>query len=124
MCQKVVFLLVIPRRGRSYQQSKSAGGTPRFLNDKKADFELIEYLKDEFTVESLTSVIAQLKIPAESLVRKGESIFKESFKGKDLSEKEWIEAMVQYPKLIERPIVVLNNHAVIARPTEKIDDLK
>jgi len=95
-----------------------------FLNDKKADFELIEYLKDEFTVESLTSVIAQLNIPAESLVRKGESIFKESFKGKDLSEKEWIEAMVQYPKLIERPIVVLNNHAVIARPTEKIDDLK
>lgn len=64
-----------------------------------------------------------LGIPAKDLIRKNEAIFKEQFKGKELSEDEWINAMVEYPKLIERPIVVKGEKAVIARPTENIDQL-
>ena len=59
----------------------------------------------------------------EQLLRKGESIYKELFKNKKLSDKEWIDAMIKYPKLIERPIVVFADKAVVARPTEKISEI-
>ena len=49
--------------------------------------------------------------------------YKEHFKNKKLSDAEWIKAMVKFPKLIERPIIIHNNKAVIARPIENIDDL-
>ena len=53
-------------------------------------------------------------------IRKGEVEFKENYKGKTLSEPEWIDAMVKFPKLIERPIVVKGNKAVIGRPPENV----
>jgi arsenate reductase len=93
------------------------------LDEKNADYEVIEYLKNPLTASELTEVLRQLDIPAIELIRKGEKDFKENFKGKDLSEQEWIDAMVNYPKLIERPIIVKNGKAVIGRPTERIDEL-
>ena len=58
---------------------------------------------------------------AEELIRKGEPDFKENFKGKQLTENEWINAMVEFPKLIERPIVVKGDKAIVARPLDNID---
>lgn len=93
------------------------------LEEKGAAFTIVEYLKEPFTAASLTEVLKQLNIPAEELIRKGEKDFKENFKGMTLSEDEWVEAMIHYPKLIERPIVVLDGKAVVARPTERIEEL-
>ena len=59
----------------------------------------------------------------QELLRKNEAVFKDEFKGKDLTDDQWIEAMIEHPKLMERPIIVKGNKAVVARPTEKIDDL-
>ena len=53
-------------------------------------------------------------------VRKSEKIWKEQFKGKELSKDDIVEAMVNHPKLIERPIVINNKKAVIGRPSSKI----
>jgi len=94
-----------------------------YLDDKKVEYEIVEYLKDVPTKDELTNIIKMLGILPEGLVRKGEPDFKENFKGRELTNNEWIEAMIQYPKLIERPIVIKNNKAVIARPTEHIDEL-
>jgi len=94
-----------------------------FLEESNNDFEVIEYLKDTPSTEELKALLKKLGMKAEDILRKGESVFKENFKGKKLSEEEWIEAMIQYPKLIERPIVVRGNKAVVARPTEKIKNL-
>ena len=94
-----------------------------YLDDKKVEYEVVEYLKDVPTKDELTNIIKMLGILPEELVRKGELDFKENFKGRELTNNEWIEAMIQYPKLIERPIVIKNNNAVIARPTERIDEL-
>lgn len=55
-----------------------------------------------------------------ALVRTGEAIWKERFKGMNLSEEELISAMAEFPKLIERPIVIKGNKAIIGRPPEKI----
>ena len=93
------------------------------LTEKGIEFETIEYLKTPLTKEDLTELLTKLNIPAKELIRKGEADFKENFKGKELSEEQWIDAMVAFPRLIERPIVVKGNKAVIGRPIEKVIDL-
>jgi arsenate reductase len=102
--------------------SKSRQGLA-LLQDAKVDFEVIEYLKEPLNFEDIKSLIEKLKISPIDLIRKNEAAWKENFKGNELSDKELIEAMVAYPKLIERPIVVSNNKAVIGRPPENIQAL-
>lgn len=94
-----------------------------FLKEKNLDFEVIEYLKTPPNKKELQKLLIQLNIDAEQLIRKSEVIYKENYKGKVLSEAEWIEAMVTYPKLIERPIVICNEKAVIGRPLEQVKKL-
>lgn len=97
--------------------------TLRILEESGKDVEIIEYLKDTPSEEELREVLALLGIPAEHLVRKNESIYKENFQGKSLSEAEWIKAMITFPKLIERPVVIDGNKAVIGRPPENVKQL-
>ena len=94
-----------------------------YLNEQGKEFEIIEYLKDVPTKDELKSVITKLGIKAEDLIRKGETDFIENFKGKVMTEEDCLNAMIRFPKLIERPIVVKNDKAVIARPTNLINDL-
>lgn len=102
--------------------SKSRQGLA-LLQDAKVDFEVIEYLKEPLNFDEIKSLVEKLKISPIDLIRKNEAAWKENYKGKELTDKELIEAMVAYPKLIERPIVVSNNKAVIGRPPENIQTL-
>jgi len=99
--------------------SKSRCGL-EILEKSGKDFEVVKYLEDVPTAEGLKDIIKLLGIKPIELVRKGESIWKDSFKNKDLSDAEIITAMVENPKLIERPIVINGNKAVIGRPPELI----
>lgn len=94
-----------------------------FLDEVNENYEVIEYLKNIPSKAELKKIIQMLGIRPEELIRKGEADYKENYKGKQLSDDQWVEAMIQFPKLIERPIVIKNNKAVIARPTERIKDL-
>ncbi len=99
--------------------SKSRCGV-QALEESGKQFEVVKYLEDVPTKAELKHIIKLLGITPIELVRKNESIWKENFKGKTLSDDAIIEAMVANPKLIERPIVINGNKAVIGRPTEKI----
>ena len=57
------------------------------------------------------------------LVRRGEAAFKENYEGRELSDEQWVDALIAHPILIERPIVVRGDLAVIGRPTEKVLEL-
>ena len=70
--------------------------------------------------KELASLLAMLDIPAEKLIRKTEAVYKERYKGRALSEEQWIQAMIEHPKLIERPIVVKDAKAVLGRPPENV----
>jgi len=93
------------------------------LSEKNESIELFEYLKNPPTVDQISEVLKKLNIPAIELVRKNEAIFKTTFKDKNLTEEEWIQAFVEYPVLIERPIVIKGNRAVIGRPIENVIEL-
>ncbi|HEY9117326.1 MAG TPA: arsenate reductase (glutaredoxin) [Roseivirga sp.] len=97
--------------------------TLQLIEESGEMVEIIEYLETVPTEEELTEIIDLLGIKPEQLLRKGEPIFKEQFKGKQLNDQEWIRVMVQNPKLIERPIVIKGNQAVIGRPPENVKKL-
>tara|TARA_B100000809_G_C15118626_1_gene523405 strand:+ start:1727 stop:2014 length:288 start_codon:yes stop_codon:yes gene_type:complete len=90
------------------------------LEDFGEKVQVINYTKDLFTEKTLAEIIRLLKIKPLELVRKNEQEWKDNYKGKELTNNEIIKAMVKYPKLIERPIVVNGNKAAIGRPMEAV----
>ena len=81
---------------------------------------VVEYLKDPPSPATLKSVLAKLSLPAEGLVRKNEDLFNEKFAGRNFTEQKWLEVLSENPILIERPIVVKGDQAVIGRPPESV----
>jgi len=92
----------------------------QFLEEHNVEFKIVNYLDDTLSESELTEIISKLNILPIDLVRKNETIWKTNYKGKTLSDAEIIKAMVKNPKLIERPIVISTNKAVIGRPKEAI----
>ena len=79
-----------------------------------------EEMKSKETEKELKEIIKKLGTSPIQLIRKTEKIWKEEFKGKELSDSEIIKAMITHPKLIERPIVINNKKGVIGRPVEDV----
>lgn len=93
------------------------------MKDSGKEFEVVKYLEDVPSKEELRLVLQYLGVSAENLVRKNEAIWKEKYRNRLLTDDEILDAMVENPKLIERPIVIKNNTAVIGRPPENIKTL-
>lgn len=88
------------------------------------DFELNEYLKDKpFTVQSLSTALQKLGKKPGEIIRKQEDIFKSEYKGKTFSDEEWLKILVENPKLIQRPIIIYDDKAVIGDPAENVNVL-
>ena len=102
--------------------SKSRLGV-QALEEYGQDFEIVKYLDTPLTFDELENIIEKIGVTPLDLVRKNEAIWKSNYKGKNLSDVELIQAMIDYPKLIERPIVVHGNKAIIGRPTERIFEI-
>ncbi|WP_310381421.1 arsenate reductase (glutaredoxin) [Flavobacterium sp.] len=103
-----------PRCGKSRQ-------CLAFLEKTGQEFEIIKYLETIPTFNELKNIIAKLGIKPIAVVRQKEKIWLENFKAKKMSDNEIINAMILYPILIERPIVINGEKAIIARPIEKIN---
>ena len=95
----------------------------KLIEESGNDFQIINYLENTPSEDELKEIISILNIPAENLIRKGERIFKDNLKGKIFSENEWIQVMVKNPKLIERPIVVKGDKAILGRPPQNVEEL-
>lgn len=94
-----------------------------FLETSDKKFEIIKYLESPLSFNELKEIIRKLNVNPIELVRKNEPIWKENFKGKVLTDSEIIQTMVDYPILMERPIVVYKDKAIIARPLDKINEI-
>ncbi|HRG37008.1 MAG TPA: arsenate reductase (glutaredoxin) [Bacteroidia bacterium] len=90
------------------------------LDEKGVPFETIEYLKTPLNQTEIKALLKKLNIKAEELVRKSEPLFKEKYASKKLTEAQWVKIFSENPILIERPILVKGNKAIIGRPVERV----
>ena len=83
------------------------------------------YLNDEESMSAaeFERVLDALDMDAIDLVRKNEAVWKEEYKTLELDEDEIILAMIEHPRLMERPIVMNGDKAVVARPAEKVEEV-
>lgn len=102
------------RKSREALQLLEASGQP---------FRVVDYQKEPLSPEALKSILEKLGIPAETLLRKNEALWKERFKGQTLTEEELIALMVAHPKLMERPILVRGDRALLGRPPQRVSEL-
>ncbi|CAM3437855.1 arsenate reductase (glutaredoxin) [Flavobacterium chungbukense] len=91
-----------------------------FIENSKQEFEIIPYLTETPTFDQLKKLLKQLNIEPIQLVRTKEKVWIENFKGKTLNEEQIINAMVENPILIERPIVVKDGKAIIGRDPDLV----
>jgi arsenate reductase len=94
-----------------------------WLQENNFDFEVVDYMKNRLNESELKSILIALKMQPLDLIRMKESEFKEHIEGRNLKADEIIQIMVNFPKLIERPIVIWDSHAVVARPLEKLTEM-
>lgn len=94
-----------------------------FAEESNQEIVVRKYLDNPLTYQEIKDLIKLLNIKPVELVRQKEKIWIENYKGKLLTDDEIINAMAENPILIERPIVIKENKAVIARPAEKIFEL-
>lgn len=94
----------------------------KLLEGNGVEFEIIKYLEHPPTIDELTELLQKLELSPLELVRQKEKVWLENFKGKELSDEDIIKAMIKNPILIERPIVIVGNKAIIARPPEKLNE--
>jgi arsenate reductase len=97
--------------------------TLELLRQRGIEPAIVLYLETPPIAEELRAIVAKLGIEPEQLVRKVEDVYKSKYAGKALSDAQWIKAMVDDPVLIERPIVVHGDRAVIGRPPENVESL-
>jgi len=125
LCKLTIFVEIYSTMISIYHNpkcSKSREGLSVLENSGK-DFKKILYLEEKLTKKELAAILKKLNIPPIDLVRKKKSIWKENYNDRNFSDQEIIKIMVENPKLIERPIVVNNDSAVVGRPTSKITEI-
>lgn len=94
------------------------------LKEKGFDPTIINYLETPPTVDELKTILKQLNLNVIDIIRRTEPVFKEAgLDVDDLSDEELLEAITGCPSLLQRPIVVYNNKAVLGRPAENILDI-
>ncbi len=95
----------------------------KMIENSGDDFEVIKYLENPPSESELREILRYLNLKPENLIRKNERIWKENYKNKILSDEDLIQIMLTNPKLIERPIVIKGNKAVIGRPPENVESI-
>ncbi|MES2411295.1 MAG: ArsC/Spx/MgsR family protein [Bacteroidota bacterium] len=93
-----------------------------FATDSEAEFEIINYIESPLSVDELKALIKKLKIKPIELVRQKEPIWIEKYQGKSMNNTQLIKALAKYPILMQRPIVIDSDKAIIGREIDKLED--
>ena len=92
------------------------------LKEKGFEPTIVDYLKKPLSSSELKKLLVKLNMKPREIIRENEIIFKEKFKGKNFTDEEWIKIILEYPILMQRPIIEKEYKAVIGRPIENIHD--
>ncbi|HKI87463.1 MAG TPA: polyphosphate kinase 1 [Draconibacterium sp.] len=102
--------------------AKSRAGL-QYMEEKGYDVEIKKYITEGLNEQELQEIIEKTGKPPVHFIRTQEKVYKDNYKGKNLSDEEWIKALVENPKLLQRPIVVNGNKAVLANPPENVESI-
>lgn len=95
--------------------------TLQLLQENNVTPEIVEYLKTPLNAKELTDIINKLGVSVRDIIRTSEQYYKDrNLKNPELSDDELLSAIVEAPKLMQRPIVVNGNKAAIGRPPEDV----
>ncbi len=95
--------------------------TLELIKNQDIEPEVVLYLETPLDAQAIAGLLKKLGISARQLLRKGEQAYKEQNLGdSSLTEKQLIDAMVKSPKLIERPVVVVGDKAILGRPPAQV----
>lgn len=101
---------------------KSRAGL-EYLHKKTSDFEIKEYLREGISAIEILQIMDLTHLSPLELIRKQEEVFRKELKGKNFNREEWAEIISLNPKLLQRPVVIVNNEAVLGDPVSNIDKL-
>lgn len=93
----------------------------QFLEAKDLYFETRLYLENPLSEIEIQDLLEKLEVSVNEIIRKNEELWKESFSSKTYTEQELISILANHPKLLQRPIVIIGNKAIIARDLEKLE---
>ena len=97
--------------------------TLAIIEEKTSKFEIVEYLQNPLKFNDYELLLIKLNLKPINIVRKNEQIWKDNYKGKEMGDDDIITALVDNPKLMERPIVTTTTKAIIGRPPENVLEL-
>ena len=103
---------------------KSRAGV-KYLEEKGLDFEIVDYIKNGVDAQELARIIRLSGRPVSEFIRTNEKEYRElGLKGKDLTPEEFAQIVAEHPKLLQRPIVVVDDEKVVlAQPPEKVEEI-
>lgn len=93
-----------------------------FLNDSHKHYEIISYLENPLSVAEVKELLTKLQISPIELVRQKEAVWVDNYKGKIVTDEAIIIALSEHPILIERPIIIDGDKAIIGREPDKLKD--
>jgi len=94
-----------------------------FIKERNLEHKVINYVREPFTEKELENLLIRLNKKPFEIVRKQEAVYKRNFKKSQFNDDEWVKVLLEYPRLIMRPIVSNNYNAVIGDPPQNILDL-
>lgn len=95
----------------------------KYLQGKGIEFTIVDYISHPITEELLADIITKLGKKPVEILRTQEDVYKLKYKGKRFTNEQWIKILAENPRLIQRPIIVSGNKAVIAQPPELMDKI-
>ena len=102
--------------------SKSRAGLA-YLEEKGYQVSVKNYLKEGITPEEIQNILEKTGLSVFELVRTHEELYKNEYKDKSISDEEWVNILVENPKLLHRPIVINGKKGILAQPPEQIEKI-
>ena len=99
---------------------KKSRAALQYLTERTMNFEIVDYMKEGISEIQLKLLLAKLHKNPQEVIRTQEDIYKKRFKGKSFNDDEWIKILVEFPNLIQRPIIEKNHSAIWGDPVENI----
>ena len=93
------------------------------MTEKGLDFESIDYTKERLSADELKELLRMAGLRPQDAMRTNEEAYRQHVASRNLSDEQLIQLMVKHPELIQRPIIVRGDKAVLARPLDRLGDL-